>query len=206
MKKGTLFIVSAPSGAGKTSLVKRLVAEMDNISVSVSHTTRMQRPGEINGSDYYFVDQAEFENMLRDDAFLEYAQVFDHCYGTARSMIDAALANSGDLILEIDWQGAQQVGRKIVGAVSIFILPPSEAALAERLRNRGQDDPSIIVRRMHDAHAEMSHYNEYDYLVVNDDFDQALQELKCIVTAARLETKSRAVELADLISALVPRE
>jgi len=206
MKKGTLFIVSAPSGAGKTSLIKRLVAELDNVFVSVSHTTRMQRPGEINGSDYYFVDQAEFESMLRDGAFLEHARVFGYCYGTAWSAIDAALVNSGDLILEIDWQGAQQVGQKIAGAVSIFILPPSEAALAERLRNRGQDDSSIIDRRMLDARAEMSHYNEYDYLVVNDDFDLALQELKCIITAVRLETKGREAQLADLISALVPRE
>lgn len=204
MKKGTLFIVSAPSGAGKTSLVKRLVAELDNISVSVSHTTRMQRPGESNGTDYFFVGQTEFESLLREGAFLEYARVFDHYYGTAQFTIDATLANSGDLILEIDWQGAQQVGKKVVGAVSIFILPPSETALAERLRDRGQDDQSIIVRRMHDARAEMSHYKEYDYLVVNDDFDQALQELKCIVTATRLETKSREAELAGLISALIP--
>lgn len=204
MNNGTLYVVSAPSGAGKTSLVQRLVSEVDNISVSVSHTTRRQRPGEVHGKDYFFVNQDEFTDLLRNGEFLEYAQVFDHYYGTAKSTVDVSLNKGQDLILEIDWQGAQQIRQKVSDVTSIFILPPSESALAERLRGRGQDDQKIIARRMLDARAEMSHYQEYDYLVVNDDFDTALNELKSLVIASRLATKKRSAAIADLINELVP--
>ncbi len=204
MNKGTLFVVSAPSGAGKTSLVHGLIAGLDNISVSISHTTRGQRPGEVDGKDYFFVDQAEFKGLLNNGEFLEYAKVFDHYYGTAKSTVDRTLDQGRDLILEIDWQGAMQIRQKIIDVTSIFILPPSELALVQRLRDRGQDDENIITRRMHDARAEMSHYSEYDYLIVNDEFDTALAELKSVVMAKRLATKNRESALVDLINELVP--
>ena len=204
MNKGTLFVVSAPSGAGKTSLVHSLIAGLGNISVSISHTTRGQRTGEVDGKDYFFVDQVEFTELLNNGQFLEYAKVFDHYYGTAKSTVNSTLNQGRDLILEIDWQGALQVRQKISDVTSIFILPPSESALLQRLRGRGQDDENIIARRMHDARAEMSHYSEYDYLIVNDEFDTALAELKSIVIANRLETKNRESALVDLINELVP--
>ena len=186
MSKGTLFIISAPSGAGKTSLVKQLVSSTDNITVSISHTTRAQRPGEENGVDYHFIDEAEFLSMVGHSAFLEHAQVFDNYYGTSQQHVERLLLDGKDVILEIDWQGARQGRRLMQDSQSIFILPPSSAALRERLENRGQDDEQVIQRRMQDAVNEMSHYAEFDYLVVNDDFDQALQELRCIITANRL--------------------
>ncbi len=186
MSKGTLYIISAPSGAGKTSLVKRLVTEADNIAVSVSHTTRTQRPGEENGVDYHFIDEQAFLDMVGHSAFLEHARVFDNYYGTSQQHVERQLLDGKDVILEIDWQGARQVRRLIQDSQSVFILPPSSAALRERLENRGQDDDEVILRRMQDAVNEMSHYAEFDYLVVNDDFEQALNELKCIVRANRL--------------------
>ncbi|WP_303902831.1 guanylate kinase [Thiohalomonas denitrificans] len=183
---GTLFIISAPSGAGKTSLVKALVASTAGLEVSVSHTTRPMRTGEENGVDYHFVEADAFLKMAEQGAFLEHAQVFDNFYGTAESTVVERLAAGRDVILEIDWQGAQQVRQRLPEAVGIFILPPSMEALEQRLKGRGQDDQAIIDRRMRDAVSEMSHYAEFDYLVVNDDFDTALDELRCIVTSQRL--------------------
>ncbi len=200
---GTLYIFSAPSGAGKTSLVKALLTEMDGIEVSVSHTTRAMRPGEQDGVDYHFISKDEFENMVEADAFLEHAQVFDNFYGTARSSIDARLAAGADVILEIDWQGARQVRAWKTDAVSVFILPPSREALEERLRGRGQDSEEIIARRMRDAVSEMSHYDEFDYLVINDRFEVALQELAAIVTAERLRVVAQKARHAAILTALL---
>ena len=182
---GSLYIVAAPSGAGKTSLVKALLESTRGIAISVSHTTRQARPGEVHGEHYYFVDAEVFEAMIAQDEFLEHAKVFDNYYGTSRQSVESTLASGLDVVLEIDWQGAQQVRNLYPESCSIFILPPSRAALAERLSSRGQDDEAIIKRRMSDAVAEMSHYQEFDYLVINDEFDQALQELRAIVIARR---------------------
>ena len=167
---GTLYIVSAPSGAGKTSLVKALLDSTAEVSVSVSHTTRAMRPGEQDGVNYHFTSVAEFTAMLKRGEFLEHAEVFGNWYGTSQIWVEHTLAAGQDLILEIDWQGAQQVRRLMPQAKSIFILPPTRQALLQRLRNRGQDDESIIQRRMDEATSEMSHYVEYDYVIVNDDF------------------------------------
>ncbi|MEN8259035.1 MAG: guanylate kinase [Pseudomonadota bacterium] len=203
MIKGTLFIISAPSGAGKTSLVKRLRAELDHIAVSVSHTTRDKRPGEIHGHDYFFVNATEFQAMLDNGAFLEHAKVFDSYYGTSKATVEDALAGGEDVILEIDWQGAQQVREMAPRCISIFILPPSRAILEERLRGRGQDSEETISRRMRDAINEMSHYNEFDYLIVNDDFECALFQLKGIIVTYRLEKSRQAEDQAPLIAALL---
>ena len=200
---GTLFIVSAPSGAGKTSLVKALVERLDHIRLSVSYTTRPPRPGEREGVDYHFVDEDTFRRMVREGAFLEHARVFDHFYGTSRAWIEEQLRAGTDVVLEIDWQGARQVREVIPGAVGIFILPPSRAVLEARLRGRGQDDEAVIARRMQDAVNEMRHYKEYDYLVINDVFDEALEQLTHIVLAARLRTPLQGRRHADLIRALL---
>ncbi len=200
---GTLFIISAPSGAGKTSLVKRLEQEVDALAVSVSHTTRAQRPGEQNGIDYHFVDHSGFESMLTKGAFLEQAQVFDNFYGTAQESVEKQLAEGLDVILEIDWQGAQQVRKKMVEAVSIFILPPSSQALEARLKGRGQDSEEIISRRMRDALAEMSHYGEYDYLVINDDFELALTEMKAVIAAQRLRIARQSEANSEMLKQLL---
>ena len=188
---GTLFIFSAPSGAGKTSLVKRLLAETTDIQVSISHTTRAMRPGEVDGKDYHFIDQPQHQTMVQDNAFLEHAQVFDNFYGTSKAWVENELAAGRDVILEIDWQGAEQVRMRMPEAVSVFIAPPSIVALKERLTGRGQDDDSVIARRMRDARSEMSHFNEYDYLVFNDDFETALSELKAIVQTRRLRLSAQ---------------
>jgi len=182
---GLLYIVAAPSGAGKTSLVKALLESTHGITVSVSHTTRQARPGEVHGENYYFVDAPSFEAMIEQNEFLEHAKVFDNYYGTSRQSVETTLANGLDVILEIDWQGAQQVRNLYPESCGIFILPPSRAALEERLCSRGQDDEAIIQRRMRDAVTEMSHYQEFDYLVINDEFDDALQEFRAIVIARR---------------------
>lgn len=203
MNTGKLYIISAPSGAGKTSLVKQMAADLDDLLVSVSHTTRQQRPGEIHGRDYYFVSEEEFQAMLAQQDFLEYAQVFDHYYGTARQTVTENLNAGSDVILEIDWQGARQIRKKMPECLSIFILPPSTAVLEQRLRKRGQDSELIISRRMQDAVAEMQHYDEYDYLLVNDDFDQALMQLKSIVISERLKKTRQKPALAALLAELL---
>ncbi len=200
---GQLFVVSAPSGAGKTSLVKRLVAELPNIGLSISHTTRARRPGEEDGRDYHFVTKAQFQAMIAENAFLEYANVFGNYYGTARSQIEASLNRGDDVILEIDWQGARQVRRAWQDVASIFVLPPSLEALHERLHKRGQDDEAVIERRMQAAREEMSHYAEYDYVVINDDFETALSELKAIVLAHRLRLDRQQRRHQALLDALL---
>lgn len=183
--KGTLYIISAPSGAGKTSLVKALLESTGDIMVSVSHTTRGMRPGEVDGKDYHFTDVESFRRMIADGAFLEHAQVFDNFYGTSRSSALDMMDRGVDVILEIDWQGAQQVRAKMPEACSIFILPPSREELERRLRGRGTDADEVIAKRLGQAVEEMSHYGEFDYLVFNDDFDTALSELRAIVLARR---------------------
>ena len=203
MTLGTLFIVSAPSGAGKTSLLKAMMDVDSGVAVSVSHTTRAMRPGERDGVDYHFVDRERFSQMVSEAAFLEYAEVFGNFYGTSRSGIQEQLKTGLDVILEIDWQGARQVRERFPDALSIYILPPTPAALRDRLKSRGQDAEDIIARRMREAVSEMSHCPEFDYLVVNDDFEQALQELRCILSAMRLRQPSQALRLEDKLRALL---
>ncbi|HSC85125.1 MAG TPA: guanylate kinase [Pseudomonas sp.] len=200
---GTLYIVSAPSGAGKTSLVKALLDSEPHIRVSVSHTTRAMRPGEQDGVNYHFVDHAQFAAMIERGEFLEHAQVFDNFYGTSQVWLEKTLAEGYDLILEIDWQGAQQVRKLMPQAKSIFILPPTQEALRHRLTNRGQDSSEIIERRMQDAVSEMSHYVEYDYLVINDDFSHALSDLKAIFRANKLLQEAQQQRHAGLLSELL---
>ena len=191
---GNLFVVSAPSGAGKTSLIAALVQRDPSLAVSISHTTRAKRATETDGIHYHFVAPGAFEDMRRDDAFLEWAEVFGHCYGTARAGVHEAVNAGRDVILEIDWQGAAQVRRSWPQAVAIFVLPPSRAALAERLNARGEDRPEVIARRTRQAVADMSHHGEFDHLVVNDDFDSAVRQLERIVAATR---RGEAVSAAD---------
>ena len=181
MSDGNLFVVSAPSGAGKTSLVKALVDSNPEVVVSVSHTTRDMRPGEMDGENYFFTSYKEFLQMIKKNEFLEYAKVFDHFYGTAISSVEQQLDQGKKVILEIDWQGAEQVRERIDGTQSIFILPPSKLELQARLRGRGQDSEEIIARRMRDAESEISHFDEFDHIVLNDDFDQALRDLTALV-------------------------
>ena len=198
----TLFIIAAPSGAGKTSLVKALINSIENIVVSVSHTTRAKRPGEKNGIDYHFISHDEFHKMVECDEFLEHAKVFDHCYGTSRQWLLDTLRKGQDVILEIDWQGARQIREALEGTLSICILPPSRASLEQRLRGRGTDGEEVIARRMRDAVNEMSHYNEAEYLVVNDNFETALDELKTIVAATRLRLVPQAAKHKELLADL----
>ena len=181
MNSARLFTVSAPSGAGKTSLVKALLEKRANVAVSVSHSTRAKRPGEVDGEAYHFVSMDEFERMVTAGEFLEHARVFDNCYGTARASVEAMLAGGKHVILEIDWQGARQVKEKLPDTVGIFILPPSREQLEARLRARKTDDEAVIARRMRDADREMSHYGDAEFLVINDDFDQALFDLDAII-------------------------
>ena len=178
---GKLYTISAPSGAGKTSLVKALIESTDNVMVSVSHTTRAKRPSEIDGVNYHFVDHAKFHSMLEADAFLEHAEVFGNFYGTSRQWVQQTLNEGKNVILEIDWQGAEQVKKLLPQTIAIFILPPSRSALKERLTNRGQDDETIIQGRMAEAVSEMSHYQLGDFLVINDDFNKALADLQSIL-------------------------
>lgn len=201
--KGSLFIFSAASGAGKTSLVKGLLESLPGIGVSVSHTTRAARPGEVDGVDYHFTDVKTFQEMVSQGAFLEHAQVFDNYYGTSQAHVEQSLAQGRDVILEIDWQGAQQVRKLIPSSVGVFILPPSRAELESRLRGRGQDSDEIIERRMRDAVKEMSHYGEYDYLLVNDDFDTALNELGAIIMAQRLRCEAQVQRLSAMLGELL---
>ena len=201
--RGVLLIVAAPSGAGKTSLVRALVGSETDVTVSVSHTTRPQRPGEDDGIDYHFVDQASFDDMIANDEFVEHATVFGNAYGTSVSAIEGILDAGKDLVLEIDWQGAQQVRAKFADAVSVFILPPSRETLTERLAKRGQDDEAVIAGRMASAIAEMSHYAEFDYLIVNDDFDRAVEDMLTILRAERLRTARAATRQAKLLESLL---
>ncbi len=198
-----LFIVSAPSGAGKTSLLRELLAQDRQLSLSVSHTTRAMRPGEEDGVHYHFVDQDTFKGLVEQDVFIEHAQVFDNFYGTSEAAVRDQLAAGQDVVVEIDWQGARQVRERFPEAVSIFVVPPSIEALRERLSGRGQDSEEIIERRMRDAQAELSHYGEYDYLVVNDQFDLALQQLGEVVNAERLRRERQQLRYAGDLQAML---
>lgn len=205
--RGNLFIVSAPSGGGKTSLTRALVPRLNarghDAAISVSYTTRAPRPGEQDGVHYHFVDEARFVDMAARGDFLEHAQVFGRRYGTGRDKTVELLDRGVDVMLDIDWQGAQQVRRLAPHAQSVFILPPSAEELERRLRGRGQDDDGTIARRMAEARAEMSHWDEYDFLIVNRDFEQALDELAALFLTPRLGRAAQAVRHAGLIRALL---
>jgi guanylate kinase len=202
---GTLYIVSAPSGAGKTSLVKALVDTVPDISVCVSHTTRPRRPSEEDGVDYHFIGEPDFDRMVAEGEFLEHARVFGNWYGTARSTVTGNLDKGIDVVLEIDWQGAQQVRRALPEALSVFVLPPSRRELERRLRARGQDSDEVIGQRMEAAVEEMSHYAEYDYLIVNDSFGHALSDLMAIVHARRLRRAAQGRRFSREIDELLGR-
>lgn len=203
MKRGSLFIISAPSGAGKTSLVGKLVESQPEIQVSVSHTTRPSRPGEENGVHYHFVSKEDFEVQIGEANFLEYAEVFGNYYGTSQKVVEEKLAEGVDVILEIDWQGAEQVRKLMPEAISVFIVPPSMEELRNRLTGRGSDAEDVIARRLSEAQLEMSYYLEFDYLVVNDDFDVALSQLQAIFSANRLTIGKQQLAQKELMSDLL---
>jgi len=200
---GTLYVISAPSGAGKTSLVKALLEQDKQVCVSVSHTTREMRPGEVDGKDYNYVAMDQFNSMIEQGQFLEFAEVFTNKYGTSQTWVEQQLQQGMDVILEIDWQGAQQVRRLMPDCVSVFILPPSTEALRERLTGRGQDGEEVINHRMSEALSEMSHYNEYDFLIINDQFDVALQEMQTVFSARRLELSRQQIKQTVLLAGLL---
>lgn len=201
--RGRLWIVAAPSGGGKTSLVEAAIDKMDKIVRSVSFTTRKQRVGEIDGKDYVFVDKTAFEQLIREDAMLEYESVFDNYYGTSLAFIEKYLNVGTDVVLTIDWQGSRHVRKKVPDSKGIFILPPEIAVLEERLKNRGQDDAQIIAARMAEAKEQASHYDEFDYLIINDDFEQALAEIVMIFSTDRLQCERQARNHSTLIQNLL---
>lgn len=201
--RGRLFVIAAPSGAGKTSLVRALMERVPALAFSVSYTTRPPRPQEADGHDYHFVSHEEFDRKVREGEFLEHASVFDNRYGTGRAEVETALVRGEDLILEIDWQGARQVRERLPEAIDVFILPPSRAALEERLRKRRSDSPEVIARRLRDSVAEMSHWNEFRYVVVNDDFARALEDMVAIVERRGRRLRGNRVGLADFAAGLL---
>ena len=201
--RGQLLIVSAPSGAGKTSLIKALMEQDQRVEVSVSHTTRPQRPGEVEGVNYFFISTETFHEMREAGAFFESAEVFGHFYGTSLTQLEARLSDGADVILEIDWQGAQQVRALLPDSAWLFILPPSLAALKSRLQARGQDAEDTIDVRMRAARDEMSHWDEADYLIINDQFDSALEALQALVRSLRLRTGQEQTALQNLIEDLL---
>lgn len=203
MNTGLLFTVSAPSGAGKTSLVKALVERNSSVRISISHTTRARRPGEVDGRDYHFVTTGEFMQCVSAGGFLEHAEVFGNYYGTSQQAVDELLSQGYDVILEIDWQGAAQVRRLRPETVSVFILPPSREVLEQRLRGRGQDSEAVIARRLAAAREEISHYGESDYLIVNEDFERALSELETVVRSRRLRREYQQRRFVELIRQLL---
>jgi guanylate kinase len=201
--QGTLYILAAPSGGGKSSLVKALLESTPNLQISISYTTRPMRPREQQGVDYHFVDQARFTALRDSGVFLEHAEVFGHCYGTSRAWVTERLHQGIDVLLEIDWQGKRQIAQSFPQAVSIFILPPSRAALEQRLRARGQDGDEVIARRMQAATNEISHWNEFDYLVLNDDFQTAVADVQAIFRARRLRREPQGARLQRLLAELL---
>lgn len=201
-ERGNLFVIAAPSGTGKTTLVKALIDTVPKLSVSISHTTRPKRTNEMHGINYYFIEPAEFEAMIKQNDFLEYATIFEHQYGTSKTWVNQTLDKSIDVILEIDWQGYQQIKKLLPDTVGIFILPPSLADLSERLLKRNQDHPGMIKKRLSDAQATVSHIDEFDYVVINDDFDNALRDLKIIIEAERLRRTRQSLKYAKLIEDL----
>lgn len=203
MPKGHLFVISAPSGAGKTSIVKALMEYTNALTTSVSYTTRPQRTGEEDGEDYFFIDKQTFDSMREAGDFLEYAEVFGNFYGTSKKSLEEALDEGNDVILEIDWQGATQVKESFPNSTSIFILPPSRKALLERLKNRATDNDEVIQRRTAEAITDMSHYVEFDYLVINDDFDAALVETQSIILSFRAKTSRQRENKTDLLNELL---
>ena len=207
MSLGNLYILSAPSGAGKSSLINALLADLprNEVRLSISHTTRNPRPAEEDGVHYYFTTHAEFEALIEKDHFLEWAEVFGNYYGTSLPMIEKSLEQGVDVFLDIDWQGARQIHQKVPNVKTIFILPPSREELKNRLVGRGQDSEETIAKRMAEAESEMSHYNEFDYVIVNDDFQQALAELKAILTAERLKLASQEIRHKALIEQLLDK-
>ncbi len=205
MGNGTLYIVSAPSGAGKSSLISALLEKNPTyaMKVSVSHTTRGMRPGEEDGTHYHFVSKEQFETLIEHNSFLEYAEVFGHYYGTSRPWIEENLEKGIDVFLDIDWQGARQIREQMPLSKSIFILPPSKEELERRLNARGQDSDAVIAKRMSEAQSEISHYNEYDYVIVNDDFDTAVLDFKSILRAERLTEDKQAAKYSNMLTALL---
>ena len=203
MNHGRLFVISAPSVAGKTSLVKALLASEPHLRLSISHTTRKRRPNEAEGREYHFVTVPQFEQLVARREFLENAKVFDNFYGTSRSFVEEQLRQGNDVILEIDWQGAQQVRRAMPECVTVFILPPSRRTLAERLARRATDSREIIARRLADAATDLSHYREFDYVIVNDDFDRAVADLRRIVERQGEDLRSDRPALAPLLAELL---
>jgi guanylate kinase len=202
-RRGKLFVIAAPSGAGKTSLVKALLERMPELHVSVSHTTRNKRPTEQHGREYYFVSVPEFESLVEKNEFLEHARVFDNYYGTGRRPVEEQLAKGHDVVLEIDWQGARQVRKALPECKTIFILPPSRQALEERLRNRATDSDEVIERRLRDAVGDMTHSREFDYVVVNDDFEHAVSDLMRIVRGEGEDLLAGRATLQPLLSELL---
>jgi guanylate kinase len=202
MPQGRLYVVAAPSGAGKTSLVKALMEREPRIQFSVSYTTRRPRANEIPGRDYHFVSRERFQEMVANHEFLEHAQVFDNCYGTGVHAVQEALANGEQLLLEIDWQGARQVRARIPQAVSIFILPPSRAALEQRLKARSTDAAEVIQRRLRDAAEDLGHWREFDYVVINDRFEHAIEDLRAIVEDRGEHLRAARPEVAQLTAGL----
>lgn len=205
MGKGTLYIVSAPSGAGKSSLISAMLEKnpVYAMKVSVSHTTRTARPGEEDGIHYHFVKRNEFESLIEQGVFLEHAEVFGNYYGTSRIWIEDNLKKGIDVFLDIDWQGARQIRQQMPEAKSVFILPPSNGELERRLNVRGQDSNEVIAKRMSEAKSEMSHYDEYDYIIVNDDFDAALMDFRAILRAERLKQDKQTAKYCGMLSALL---
>jgi guanylate kinase len=198
-----LFVIAAPSGGGKTSLIKALLERDDRIRLSVSHTTRPPRPGEKDGVHYHFVDEKTFERLIEQGAFLEHARVFDHHYGTGKAAVEAQLAAGFDVVLDIDWQGARQIRQSFPACRSVFILPPSLEALQQRLTARGQDSPSVIDRRMRDAKAEIAHWDEFDHVIVNDVFETALADLHSIVRTGRTGRPDANQHLREILAELM---
>jgi guanylate kinase len=203
---GNLYVIAAPSGTGKTTLSKALVDALPNLTVSISHTTRQKRPNEIQGVNYYFVDNQEFERLIREDIFLEHATIFDCQYGTSKKSVEETLSKGVDVILEIDWQGHQQIKKIFKHAIGIFILPPSLNDLRHRLTKRNQDAVSVIKKRIADVRETISHIHEFDYIVMNDDFVNALHDLKIIIEAGRLLQHKQNIQFAFLINHLLEME